>query len=46
VLQLLGGVLILAGIGFVRSDRTDVPIEPVELLTAPIAIQGAGVRTA
>jgi drug/metabolite transporter (DMT)-like permease len=26
--QLLGGVLILVGIGFVRSEKTDAPIEP------------------
>jgi drug/metabolite transporter (DMT)-like permease len=38
VLQLLGGVLILVGIGFVRSERTDVPLEPLELLTAPIPV--------
>jgi drug/metabolite transporter (DMT)-like permease len=38
IVQLLGGVLILAGIAFVRSDRTDVPLEPLELITAPIAL--------
>jgi drug/metabolite transporter (DMT)-like permease len=27
--QLLGGVLILVGIGFVRSEKADAPIEPV-----------------
>jgi drug/metabolite transporter (DMT)-like permease len=26
--QLLGGVLILVGIGFVRSEKTDAPLEP------------------
>ncbi len=30
ILQLLGGVLILAGIAFVRSDRTDAQLEPLE----------------
>ncbi|MBF4633178.1 EamA family transporter [Agreia pratensis] len=37
--QLLGGVLILVGIGFVRSEKTDAPIEPasVDLMTAPSA---------
>jgi drug/metabolite transporter (DMT)-like permease len=29
--QLLGGVLILLGIGFVRSEKTDVPIETASL---------------
>jgi hypothetical protein len=34
--QLLGGVLILVGIGFVRSEKADAPIEPVSTdRTAP-----------
>lgn len=32
VMQLVGGVLILGGIGFVRSEKTSKPIEPVEAL--------------
>lgn len=40
--QLIGGVLILAGIGFVRSEKTDAPLEaastiPASAPTAPSA---------
>lgn len=31
ILQLVGGVLILVGIGFVRSEKTDAPLEPASL---------------
>lgn len=34
VLQFVGGALILAGIAFVRSEKTDVPLEA--LLTGPV----------
>lgn len=34
-LQLLGGLLILVGIGFVRSERTDAPIEAVPVDAVP-----------
>ncbi len=34
VLQFLGGALILAGIAFVRSEKTDAPLEA--LLTGPV----------
>ncbi|KJC64043.1 Threonine/homoserine efflux transporter RhtA [Agreia bicolorata] len=40
--QLLGGVLILVGIGFVRSEKTDAPIEPASVdrtAPAPIGVQ-------
>jgi hypothetical protein len=36
ILQVLGGALILAGIAFVRSEKTDVPLEA--LLTGPVPI--------
>ena len=40
--QLLGGVLILAGIGFVHSERrTRVPIEPLETVTDATATDAA-----
>lgn len=42
VAQLIGGVLILIGIGFVRSEKTDVPIEPAS--TGSIDV--SAVRTA
>jgi drug/metabolite transporter (DMT)-like permease len=41
--QLLGGVLILIGIGFVRSEKTDPPIEPSSIDTRSVA---APTRTA
>ena len=31
ILQFLGGALILAGIAFVRSEKTDAQLEPVPL---------------
>ena len=34
ILQFLGGALILAGIAFVRSEKTDVPLE--SLVTGPV----------
>ncbi|KQR24145.1 multidrug DMT transporter permease [Agreia sp. Leaf335] len=35
--QLLGGALILVGIGFVRSEKTDAPIEPASVDRDPEA---------
>lgn len=37
LLQLLGGALILVGIGFVRSEKTDAPIEPASVDRDPEA---------
>lgn len=39
--QLLGGVLILTGIAFVRSEKTDAPVEPASVPPADVDRQGA-----
>ncbi|MEJ1229568.1 MAG: DMT family transporter [Galbitalea sp.] len=45
--QLIGGVLILGGIAFVRSEKADdVPIEPLSMTTEPTTIPREPVATA
>jgi len=39
--QLFGGVLILTGIAFVRSEKTDAPVEPASVPPADVDRQGA-----
>jgi drug/metabolite transporter (DMT)-like permease len=41
VWQIFGGALILAGIAFVRSERTDAPLEPASIVPEPETELGA-----